>query len=114
MARVADVLAFAVIVVIAAAFYIHYALRIGSFQQDESLYLHQARYVVQYFPSALWQSNIFVRGLQRLDPLVLALPFTFMRGPGAFEFDRVVQCLLFVSTAVPVFLLARGAGLGRW
>ncbi len=109
----ADVLVLGLIVGIVAAVLIHYALRIASFQQDESLYLHQARYVAAHFPSALWQSAVFARGVQRLDPLLLAAPFAFMRGPGAFEVDRVIQCLLYASTAVPVFLLARGGGLSR-
>lgn len=108
-----DALVLGLIVAIAAAVYTTYALRVASFQQDESLYLHQARYIAAHFPSALWQRGLFVRGIQRLDPLLLAAPFAFMRGPGAFELDRIIQCVLFASTAVPVFLLARGAGLGR-
>jgi hypothetical protein len=109
----ADTLILGLIVAVAAAVYSAYALRVASFQQDESLYLHQARYVAAHFPSALWHNAFFVRGIQRLDPLLLAGPFAFMRGPGAFEVDRVIQCLLFASAAVPVFLLARSAGLRR-
>ena len=108
-----DALLLGLIVGIATTVYAVYALRVASFQQDESLYLHEARYIAEHFPGAMWTQGLFVRGLQRLDPLVLAAPFAFLRGPGAFEVDRVLQCLLFASTAVPVFLLARAAKLER-
>jgi len=108
-----DVLVLGLIVAAVAAVYSILALRVATFQQDEGLYLHQARYIASHFPSALWAPGIYVRGIQRLDPLLLAAPFAVMRGPGAFELDRVLQCVLFASTAVPVFLMARGAGLGR-
>jgi hypothetical protein len=112
-ARTADLLILGLFVAIVTAVYARYALRVATFQLDESLYTHEARFIAAHFPSALWQSNIFPRGLQRLDQLLLAPPFAFMRGPGAFEVDRVIQCLLFASAAVPVFLLARGTGLQR-
>lgn len=89
-----------------------FALRVTTFQPDEQLYLALSRFVAQHFPSALW-SSYWPRGLQRLDEIILALPFAFLRGPGAFEFDHVVQCILFASTALPVFLLVRQAGLAR-
>jgi len=103
----------ALIVAVAAAVYTHYALRLANFQADEGLYMSEARYLVNHFPGALFDGAVFIRGLQRIDPLLLATPFAFMRGPGAFEFDRVVQCLLFASTAIPVFIVARGTGLPR-
>lgn len=108
-----DAIALAAIVAAASAVYSYYALRVGTFQLDESLYLHEARLLAANFPAALFQSAYFPRGLQRLDQLVLAIPFFFARGPAAFQIDRVLQCLLFASAAVPTFLLARGAGLGR-
>ncbi len=109
-----DTILLGAIVAVVTVVYSHYALRVATFQLDESLYIHEARLVAEYFPHPLFQSAIFPRGLQRLDQLLLALPFFVMRGPGAFEADRVIQCLLFASTAVPAFLLARGAALGRW
>ncbi len=113
-ARSADLLILGLIVVVMTAVYAHFGLRVATFQLDESLYIHEARYVASHFPSALWQSQVFQRGLQRLDAILLAIPFAFMRGPGAYEVDRVLQGLLYASTAVPVFLLARGAGLERF
>jgi hypothetical protein len=113
-ARSADLLLLGLIVASVTAVYLHYALRVATFQLDENLYIHEARYVAAHFPEALWSSALFQRGLQRLDAILLAIPFAFMRGPGAFEVDRTIQVLLFTSTAVPVFLLARGAGLERF
>ncbi len=111
-ARTADALILAALILGVAALYSHYALRIGTFQDDEDLYLRLARYIAAHFPNALWEP-LYTRGLQRLDPLVMAIPFSFTRGPGAFEIDHVIQCLLFASTALPVFLLARCARLSR-
>ena len=100
-------------VALIALIYVIYALRVGNFQNDEEEYLTVARYVAAHFPGAIWLSSLFARGTQRLDPIILALPFALMRGPGAFQLAHVIQCLLFVSTAVPCFLLARRAGLAR-
>ena len=108
-----DALLLAAIVVVVTVVYVHYALRVATFQLDESLYLQQARLLAEY-PEVLLQNEIFHRGLQRLDQILLAIPFIALRGPGVFEVDHVIQCLLFVSTAIPTFLLARGAELGRF
>ncbi|HTA32101.1 MAG TPA: hypothetical protein VK721_01630 [Solirubrobacteraceae bacterium] len=108
-----DVLLIVVPVALIALIYVIYALRVGNFQNDEEEYLTVARYVAAHFPSAIWLSSLFARGTQRLDPIILALPFALARGPGAFQLAHVIQCLLFVSTAVPCFLLARRAGLPR-
>jgi hypothetical protein len=108
-----DAITLTVIVAVATAVYSYYALRVGTFQLDESLYLHEARFVAANFPGGLFQSAYFPRGLQRLDQFALAIPFLFARGPAAFQIDRVIQCLLFASAAVPTFLLARRAGFGR-
>jgi hypothetical protein len=100
-------------IAVIALIYVIYALRVGNFQNDEEEYLTVARYVAAHFPSALFQSGVFERGTQRLDQIVLALPFALMRGPGAYQLAHVIQCLLFASTALPCFLLARRAGLAR-
>lgn len=108
-----DLLLVALLIAVVAAFYARYAVRVGNFQDDEEQYLQVARYVAAHFPSALWKSGLFVRGSQRLDQLVLALPFALMRGPGVFELAHAIQSLLFASAALPVLLLARRADLGR-
>jgi hypothetical protein len=108
-----DLVILGMLVLAVATVYAVYSLRVATFQVDEEGYLQLARYIAAHFPGALWQSGIYSRGIQRLDPIVLAVPFALMRGPGVFELAHVIQCLLFASTALPVFLLACGAGLGR-
>ena len=93
-----------------------YALRVGSFQNDEQHYMQIARYIPAHFPSALFSipGYGYIDGIgQRLDIYVLSIPFSFLSGPGAFELGHVIQCVLFASTSLPVFLFARRAGLGR-
>jgi len=108
-----DLLILAVPVALVALIYAIYALRAADFQSDEEQYLAIARIVAGHFPSALWQTGLFTRGTQRLDPIILALPFALMRGPGAYQLAHIIQCALFASTAIPCFLLARRAGLPR-
>lgn len=108
-----DALALVAIVAGATVALSVYALRVGQFQNDEEQYLTLARFVAAHFPHALWQGGIYPRGTQRLDPILLAIPFALWRGPFAFEAAHVLQCLLYSSTALPVFLLARTAGLSR-
>ena len=106
-----ELLLLAALVALVTALYTIYALKVGNFQNDEEQYLQLARYVAAHFPGALWDSAIYPRGLQRLDPIILALPFALARGPDAYQLAHLIQCLLFASTAIPVFLLARRAGL---
>lgn len=111
--RYADAVLLGAIVAAVTAACAHYALRTATFQNDETLYLQQARLLAEYFPGPLFDSAIFQRGLQRLDQTLIAIPFVFWRGPIAFQLARVIQCLLFASAAIPTYLLARGSGLGR-
>lgn len=96
------------------ALYSMYALRVGSFQPDEGYYMEIARFIAHDFPSGLWQAGIYSRGIQRVDQLILAAPFALTRGAAVYEVAHVIQVFLFVSSAIPVWLLARGSGLGRW
>lgn len=107
------VVALTALVAAMTALYLHYALRVAFFQNDENLYMEQARYVAAHFPEALFQSGVYPRGPQRLDAWIMAIPFALMRGPRAFQYAHALQALMFASTAIPVFLLARGAALGR-
>ncbi len=109
-----EVFALAALMLGAAALFSMYALRVGSFQPDEEYYIELTRFIARHFPSALWQTAIYWKGIQRLDQVILAVPFSLMRGPGAYEVSHVIQASLFASTALPVWLMARGAGLDRW
>ncbi len=102
------------LVVAATCLYTFYALKIGSFQPDEWYYMELARYIAGHFPAGLWQEGIYWRGIQRIDQLVLAAPFALLRGASVYEAAHVIQALLYASAAIPVWLLARAAGLSRW
>ncbi len=111
----AETLLLGALIALAAAVYTVYALRVAQFQNDEEQYVSLARYVAAHFPHALWQSGIYPRGPQRLDPWILAIAFAVGRGPGAYEAAHAIQCVLFASAALPVYLLARGTGMkGGW
>jgi hypothetical protein len=112
-ARSADALILGVLIALATAVYSVYALRIATFQNDEDGYLRLARWIAGHFPGALWQQGIYMHGPQRLDQLIMAIGFALGRGPFAFRLDHVLQCLIFASTALPVFLIARRSGLRR-
>jgi hypothetical protein len=106
-----ELLLVGVLVAVATTLYMVYALRVAQFQNDEEQYLSLARYVAAHFPDALFQSGIYPRGPQRLDAWIMAIPFAIGRGPDAYEIAHGLQCLMFASTAMPVFLLARRTGL---
>jgi hypothetical protein len=108
-----DLLLLGLLIGLATCVYSIYALRVGSFQSDEEQYMQLARYISHTFPGSLWQGGIYPRGTQRLDPVILSIPFALLRGPGTFRLAHVIQCLLFASTALPVFLIAWRAGLPR-
>lgn len=115
-----ELIAVGALIALATTVYAIYALRVGSFQNDEEIYLQSVRYMVKHFPEVLWhnavpsrKTMVFGRGIQRLDLFILAVPFSFLRGPAVFQVARVIQCLLFASAALPVYLTARRARLTR-
>jgi hypothetical protein len=107
------VLALCALVIVAAAVYTIYALRMKSFQPDEWYYTELARFTARDFPEALWYPGIYGRGIHRVDQLFLAIPYAFLGTPSSYQVGHAVQAFLYASTAIPVWLLARAAGLGR-
>jgi hypothetical protein len=107
------VLALGALVVGATAVITHYGLRILSFQPDEWYYTELARFTARDFPGALWYPGVYGRGIHRVDQLFLAIPYAFLRTPSSYQVAHAVQAFLYASTAIPVWLLARAAGLGR-
>jgi hypothetical protein len=110
-----DALLIAALIAAVASVYSVYAIRVGSFQADEGLYMGFAHFISAHFPRGIWAGPaVFPRGVQRLAPLLMSVGFAVSgRGPATFEIDHVILCVLFASTALPVFLLARGSALGR-
>jgi hypothetical protein len=106
-----DALTISALITVASALYMDFALKVDQFQPDEEYFMQLARYTATHFPSAVWSSH-YERGLQRIDELILAAPFALFKGPAVFELDHLIQCVLFASAALPVFLIARRV-LGR-
>jgi hypothetical protein len=101
-----DALTISALIALASAVYMDYALKVAQFQPDEEYFMQLARYTATHFPSAVWSSH-YLRGLQRIDEIILAGPFALLKGPAVFELDHLIQCLLFASAALPIFLIAR-------
>jgi hypothetical protein len=98
-----------------AAWLQHWAVQTHIWGNDEELYRHFARGIARDFPLGVFDiDQSYGRGIQRLHLLVLALPMAFTRAPAAFEIGHLLFVVGYVSAIVPAWLLARGAGLGRW
>src|SRR6185436_13324131 len=92
----------------------HYALLVHTFQPDEVIYVLQGRALADDFPSALWNTNVFAYGIERLNPLLGALTATiFNETSTAMQAQKVLISTAFASTAVPIYLRARGGPLQR-
>jgi hypothetical protein len=93
----------------------HWGVQNHSWGNDEELYRHFARAVARDFPfSILHLDQSYGRGIQRLHLLVMALPMVFFKNPTAFQLIHAEFAAIYASAAIPVWLIARGCGLGRW
>lgn len=89
----------------------HYAKLNLAWGLDELLYRHAAQYVADDF-TRIFALEAYDRGIQRFHLLLIAPAFAvFERGPEAFEAVRLIIVAAYLSAAIPVWLLARGAGL---
>jgi hypothetical protein len=105
----------AVVALFAALYFVYWGVNTHTFQNDEDQYVYLSRWMQQHFPSALWNFDVMQRGLQRLEVWLLAVPVAFMDSPNSLVAGRVLNVLVFVSTAIPVYLLGRRMGLSsRW
>ena len=57
--------------------------------------------------------GVYLRGIERVDQVVLAIPYALFHTPTSYEVAHALQAVLYASTALPVWLLGRAAGLGR-
>ena len=117
-ARVGAVPAWAWLVaglVLAVALLTRYGINTHSFQNDEARYVYLARWTDTALPHSLWDFTFIDTGLQRLSIWVLAPIVGFFGGPDWARIGHTVYSLLWVSTAVPVFLTVRALRLSaRW
>ena len=105
----------AVAATIAFAWLAWWGLHTHSFQADEDQYVYLSRWFPQHLPESIWNFDVYQRGLQRSEIWLLAIPALVVDSPWSLATAHVLNALAFVSTAIPVYLLARGMGLSpRW
>jgi hypothetical protein len=98
-----------------AAWLQHWAVQAHVWGPDEELYSHFARVIARDFPLGVFDlGEGYDRGIQRVHLIVLAQPMALTRAPAAFEMAHLLFVVGYVSAIIPAWLLARGAGLGRW
>lgn len=85
------------------------------FTNDEFWAVRGGRALSGDFTGSLLNTTIFDRGPDRLNSLLHVVPnLLFDSVPDEFRAIHVVLALAFALAAIPVYLLARGVGLGRW
>lgn len=82
------------------------AAHVTAFALDETLIEQSAVHYTTNFPHSLFHDPD-ARATDRLYSLVLSIAFRLFNGPSAVEFDHVLSVVLFVSAAVPIYLVAR-------
>lgn len=82
------------------------ATHITSFALDEAVIEQSAVHYTHDFPHSLFH-DLDARATNRLYPLVLSVAFRLFNGVTAIQIDRLLSVLLFVSTALPVYMVAR-------
>ena len=96
-----------------AAFAVSRALRITSWALDETLFKQSALHYGEGLPGNLF-NDVTARATSRLYSLLLTPIFATLEGDAAVRTGRAFSALLFVSTAIPVYLLARRVVRERW
>jgi hypothetical protein len=82
------------------------AAHVTAWSLDESLIQQSALHYTSGLPGSFFH-DVDARGTSRLYPLLLSIAFHFANGVRAIRADRVLSTLLFVSAAIPIYLLAR-------
>jgi hypothetical protein len=90
---------------------LYWSLDTNVFQNDEDQYVYLSRWLQTDFPASLFDFAAYGRGLQRLEVWLLAIPSALVDSPWSLRGGRILNTIAFVSTAIPVFLLARGLRL---
>jgi hypothetical protein len=82
---------------------------------DELQYAKLATHIGQSLSPIPTLRGVHVSSYAQVYPLLLSPFFATMSAPSAFRAAHVVNAILFASAAIPVYLVAREAGLGmRW
>jgi heme/copper-type cytochrome/quinol oxidase subunit 4 len=95
---------------VASIVLVHYALQVHTWQPDEVIYVTQGRQLGADFPSALWNTQIFHYGVERIVPFLGALTgWIFSDTATAMQVHKALIATAFASVTIPAYLLARGA-----
>jgi hypothetical protein len=82
------------------------AAHVTVFALDETLIQQSAVHYTSDLPHSFFH-DLDARATNRLYPLVLSIAFHFLSGASAVRAAHLLNVVLFVSAAVPIFLLAR-------
>lgn len=85
------------------------------YTNDEAWAVRGGRALADDLAGSIFDTTIFDRGPDRLNSLLHVVPNLVFGGvPDEFRAIHVVLALAFALAAVPVYLMARGVGVGRW
>lgn len=89
------------------------AAHVTVFALDETLIEQSAVHYTSGLPHTLFH-DLDARATNRLYPLLLSIPLRLFDGAQALRIDHMFNVLLFLSAAVPIFLLARVLLRSSW
>lgn len=89
------------------------AAHVTVFALDETLIEQSAVHYTSGLPHTLFH-DLDARATNRLYPLVLSIPLRVFDGAQALRVDHVLSVLMFLSAAVPIFLMARVVLRSSW
>jgi hypothetical protein len=100
-------------IVLVAALVATVNVRVNNYVLDETVIKQSAVHYSHHLPNSLFH-DLTARATSRLYSLVLMPLFRLFDGDVAVRAARALNGLLFASTAIPVYLIARRAALTRW
>jgi hypothetical protein len=109
----APALALGMGIVVVAALVATVNVRVTNYVLDETVIKQSAVHYSHHLPHSLFH-DLTARATSRLYSLVLMPLFRLFDGDVAVRGARGLNGLLFASTAIPVYLVARRAALERW
>jgi hypothetical protein len=89
------------------------AVHVTVFALDESLIQQSALHYSSNLPTSLFH-DIDARATDRLYSLILSIAYRLTGGPAAVRVDHALSVAMFVSAAVPIYLMARTVLGARW
>jgi hypothetical protein len=109
----APIVSLAIGIALVAALVATVNVRVGNYVLDETVIKQSAVHYSHHLPHSLFH-DLTARATSRLYSLVLMPLFRLFDGDVAVRAARALNGVLFASTAIPVYLVARRAALTRW